>query len=132
MPSMPWSTILAMLRKGGPALLKMLPKLWPLLLDRKNRKALVGAARDLASLSPERRLRGGVEGTLAVAEHLVVEASSDPERERAQTWVTRAKHLLHQLDMPVTGRSARTRRRKSVGHQLEALQAEMEDHLRGA
>jgi len=125
----PWSTILGLLRRGGPALLKLLPKLWPLLLESKNRQALVSAAKDLASLSPEKRLRGQAEGTHAVAKELASDASEPADRARAEDWAGGARDLIHQLKMPATGREARTRRRSSVRTQLDELQAEMQQHL---
>lgn len=124
-----WRTILAAITRGGPALLKQLPKLWPLLLETKNRQAILLAARDLASFTPDKRLRGAVDGTMAVAQGLAADASDESERAKADAWVRRAKDLGRQLDLPVVGRDARTKRRASVARQLSALQGEINVHL---
>lgn len=126
---MPWAQLLALLRKGGPQLLKNLPKLWPLLLDPKARSSLLGAAQDLASQSPTKRLRGRVDATIVVAQGIAAEASDESERELAERWVRRGKNLSRKLDMPVAGRKAKASNRDSVKSQLSDLQEEMENHL---
>lgn len=125
---MVWQTILAAITKGGPALLKQLPKLWPLLLETKNRQAILLAARDLASFTPDKRLRGAVDGTMAVAQGLAADAD-ESERAKADAWVRRARDLGRQLDLPVVGREARSKRRASVAKQLTSLQGEINVHL---
>ena len=121
--------ILAILAKAAPQLIKQLPKLWPLLLDPKNRERLIELIRDLASQSPTRRLRGKVAVTAAIADGIAAEARSDEDRELAEGWSQRASNLVRRLDMPVTGRQARASHRQSVREQLEALQSEMNEHL---
>ena len=126
---MVWRSVLVAVSRGGPALLKQLPKLWPLLLESKNRQAILLAARDLASFTPDKRLRGAVDGTLAVAQGLATEVSDATERSKADVWARRAKDLGRQLDLPVVGRDTRRQRRASVARQLKALQAQMSAHL---
>jgi hypothetical protein len=126
---MVWRAIMGAITKGGPTLLKQLPKLWPLLLETKNRQAILLAARDLASFTPDKRMRGAVDGTLAVAQGLAADATDESERAKADVWVRRAKDLGRQLDLPVVGRGARGQRRASVARQLMALQGEINVHL---
>lgn len=123
------SSILALLTKAGPWLIKQLPKLWPLLLEAKNRERLQEIAKDLASNSPLRRLRAKVELTATLAERMVEQAESEDERQRAQAWRRQARNLTIRLDMPVIGREAKRSHRKSVAQQLEELQADMDQHL---
>ena len=59
----PYAPLLKALRKGGPALIKQLPKLWPLLLESNNHKTVMEFMSDLASQSPTKRLRARVELT---------------------------------------------------------------------
>jgi len=97
---MVWRTVLAAISRGGPELLKQLPRLWPLLLESNNRQAIFLAAKDLASLTPDKRLRGAVDGTLSVAQGLVADAGDESERAQAEAWVRSAKGLGRQLDLP--------------------------------
>jgi len=126
---MVWRTVLAAISRGGPELLKQLPKLWPLLLESKNRQAILLAAKDLASLTPDKRLRGAVDGTRAVAEGLVADAATEDERSQAEAWVRRSKDLGRQLDLPAPDRKARGKRRASITRQLNELQQEINTHL---
>jgi hypothetical protein len=126
---MPWLVILGVLRKAGPAAVKQLPKLWPLLLEKKNREKLVEAIRDLASQSPAKRLRARVKLTAALADDVAERSSTEEERARARDWSKRANNLLLRLDMPVQGRAAKAAHRTSVREQLEVLQQEMDNHL---
>ena len=123
------SPILALVTKAGPWLIKQLPKLWPLLLEAKNREKLQEIVRDLASNSPFRRLRAKVELTATLAERMVEQADSEDERQRAQAWSRQARNLTIRLDMPVIGRVAKRAHRQSVAQQLEELQADMDQHL---
>ena len=125
----PWLQLLKIARKGGPALAKQLPRLWPLLLESKNREKVGGIARDLASQSPTKRLRARVELTAQMAEGISSDATTDEEKVRATAWAQRSRNLLRRLDMPIEGRKAKAEHRDSVREQLEALQAEMDDHL---
>ena len=123
------SPILALLTKAGPWLIKQLPKLWPLLLEAKNRERLQEIAKDLASNSPLRRLRAKVELTATLAERMVEQADSEDERQRAHAWSRQARNLTIRLDMPVIGREAKRSHRQSVAQQLEELQADMDQNL---
>lgn len=125
----PWLAILAVLRRGGPVVIKQLPKLWPLLLEQKNRDTLVAALRNAASRSPDRRLRGRVDGTVAVARDKAERARTDDEREVAQSWIRRGEDLAAQLDIPAGSREARANRRSRLSGQLDRLQEEMESRL---
>jgi hypothetical protein len=129
---MPWTAMLRLFRQGGPQLLKALPKLWPILADPKSREALLGAARDAASRSPSRQLRGRVNGTAAVARGLSDDTADESERELAQAWERRAKSLERMLDLPAADRASASSRRKAVKTQLIELQAEMAAHLGGS
>lgn len=119
-------TILA---KAGPWLIKQTPKLWPLLLDAKNRERLEQAAKDLASKSPTKRLRGKVELTAALADQMIETAVSEAEKEQAQEWARQARNLALRLDMPVIGRDAKKSHRASVEQQLDQLQSQMNQQL---
>ena len=121
--------LLRLLKAGGPKLLALAPTLLPLLKDTKTRETVLHAARDLADRSPERRLRGRVSGTAAVAQSLADEAAAPAERELALAWVRRAHNLGRSLDMPVTTRGARRAKRDGIARQVDALQSEIESHL---
>jgi len=54
---MAWAQALAVIAKAGPQVAKQLPKLWPLLLESKNRERLGEFFVDLANASPAKRLR---------------------------------------------------------------------------
>ena len=127
----PWLTVLSLLRRGGPPLLKLLPKLWPLLLEQKNRDALVAALKNAASRSPDRRLRGRVEGTVEVARAKAERAETDEERAVAQEWIRRGEDLVAQLDIPARSRTARADRRSTLSAELDRLHQEMESRLSG-
>lgn len=122
---------MALLRKAAPLAAKQLPKLWPLLLESKNRQWVMETVADLASQSPKRRLRARIELTAALADEVGAQATSDGARARAEDWARRARNLLHRLDMPVAGRQARVAHRRSIRSRLEVLQAEMNDYLGG-
>jgi hypothetical protein len=126
---MPWAQLLDLLKRGGPQLLRQLPKLWPMLLEPKTRRMLIDVASDVASQSPAKRLRGRIDGTCAVAEGFLVEAEDPDEKQVAEGWVKRARNLRRQLDVPVQGRSARRVRRGAVADQLGQLQEEMQRRL---
>ncbi len=121
--------MLAILTKAGPWLVKQLPKLWPLLLEAKNREKLQGVLKDLASNSPARRLRAKVELTATLAERIVEQAEAEDEKQQAHEWTRQARNLAIRLDMPVVGREAKRSHRQSVQQQLEQLQAEMDQYL---
>jgi hypothetical protein len=114
----PYTQLLAALRKGGPMLAKQLPKLWPLLLESSNRKKVVEAASDLASQSPTKRLRARVELTAELADAMVKDSESGEDVERAADWARRARNLLRRLDMPVEGRKAKSAHRMSIREQM--------------
>ena len=117
------------LTKAGPWLIKQLPRLWPLLLDPKNRERVAEMTKNLASQSPGRRLRGKVDLTAAVTDRLAQESTSEAERARALEWSRRARNLVLRLDMPTTDRRMRRSQLRSVEAQLAALQAEIDGHL---
>lgn len=125
---MPWIQLVA---KAAPALLKQAPKLWPLLLESRNRQWLVDTARQLANLSPQHRLRGRAEVTAALAEGLEERATDADEARVAADWARRARNLALRLDVPVTGREAGKRHRDDVARRLDDLQQEMNRHLEG-
>jgi len=126
---MAWGQVLAMLAKAGPQVAKQLPKLWPLLLESKNRERLGEFFLDLANASPARRLRARLELTAALADEIGQSATSDTEREQAEGWSHRARNLILRQNMPVAGHRAKSAHRRSIKEQLDALQTEMNDHL---
>lgn len=123
------SPIVNLLGRAVPALAKHLPKLWPLLLETKNRQRLIEAGRDVASQSPTRRLRGRIEVTATLADGMATDATTDEERTQAENWSRRSKNLAIRLAMPVAGRQAKAAHRNSIQEQLSTLQAEMNTHL---
>lgn len=126
-------SIIAALTKAGPWFVKQFPKLWPLLVDGKNREYLLGAVNGLASQSPTERLRAQVELTAAIADSMAPEAPSEEERELAQRWSRQARNLRLRLDMPFAGgRKEKRSHIKSIRTQLVDLQREMDSHLGGA
>jgi uncharacterized membrane protein YccC len=124
-----WSRLLTVIKQGGTQAVKALPKLWPLLLDAKTRAAITGALRDIASRSPTRRLRGRVDGTVAVASGIAAEASDPGDKELAESWVRRGRNLSRTLDIPAAGRRASAAKRHDVAAQLAGLQREMQEYL---
>ncbi|MGZ5417103.1 MAG: hypothetical protein ACXWDI_07980 [Nocardioides sp.] len=125
-----WIQMLALLGKTGPAAAKQLPRLWPLLLETKNRERVMEAAKDVASQSPKRRLRGRIEFTAAIADDIAAHPdSSDVDKRLAEDWARRARNLSRRLDMPVVGRQEKSEHRRSLREQLKSLQAEMNAHL---
>jgi hypothetical protein len=118
-----------LLTKAGPWFVKQLPKLWPLLLEAKNRERVLAAVQNLASQSPTKRLKAKVEVTAVIAEQLGTKATSDDERQRAAAWSVQARNLALRLDMPMTDRQARRAHRASIEQQLVALQTEMDRWL---
>lgn len=125
--------IMAALTKAGPWFVKQSPRLWPLLVDGKNREYLLAAVNGLASQSPAKRLRSQVELTAAIADNMASEAASEKDSELARTWSQQARNLLLRLDMPIAaGRKEKRTHMKSVRAQLANLQREMDSHLEGA
>ena len=124
-----WAQVLAVVAKAGPQIAKQLPKLWPLLLESKNRERLGGFFLDLANASPSKRLRARTELTAALADEIGRGAESDAERERAEAWARRARKLTLRQNLPVTGLRAKTENRRKIKAELDRLQAEMDDHL---
>ena len=121
--------VLALLAKTGPQAAKQLPKLWPLLLESKNRERIGEFGKDLASASPTKRLRARVELTAALADEIASDAASEADRLRAEAWALRARNLTRKLNMPVAGRQAKIEHRRSIKQHLESLQTEMNGHL---
>ena len=121
---------LKLLQKALPALAKQLPKLWPLLLEARNREKLMAILRDLASASPQRKLAARMEATELLAEKLSEEAEDEQERQRATEWRSRARKMRARLDMPVEGVKARREHRASLHDDMAALHKEMSEALR--
>ncbi len=126
---MAWVQAVQLLRKAGPLVAKQLPKLWPLLLESRNRQRVMEAARDLASQSPTRRLRARVTLTAEMADGFGVKATTPEDKALSEDWVRRANNIVLRLDMPVAGRQAKAAHRQAVAAQLDALQSEMNRHL---
>ncbi len=126
---MAWGQVLAMLAKAAPKVAKQLPKLWPLLLESKNRERLGEFFLDLADASPAKRLRARLELTAALADEIAQSATNETEKEQAERWSHRARNLVLRQNMPVAGPRARSAHRRSIREQLDALQAEMNAHL---
>jgi uncharacterized protein YerC len=122
---MAWAQIAGLLGKAGPQVAKQLPKLWPMLLESKNREKLGGFFVDLTNNSPAKRLRARVELTAALADTIAEQAKTQEEGAEAEAWSRRARNLLRRLDMPVAGRKAKTAHRHAIREQLETLQEEM-------
>ena len=74
-----------------PFLMKQLPKLWPLLLEAKNREKVMELASSLAKASPTRRLGIKLELTETLAQSLVANADTEAEAARARAWQKRAR-----------------------------------------
>ncbi len=126
---MAWTQLFTLAGKAAPALAKQLPKLWPLLLESKNRQKLMEVAGDLASQSPRKRLEGRIELTAVLADGLAEKADSDEERTLAADWARRSRNLKIRLEMPIKDRKARKVHRESIQAQLDELQVEMNAHL---
>ena len=122
--------VMIALQKAIPVLAKQLPKLWPLLLESKNREKLMSLGRDLASASPKRKLAARMEATAMLAEAVAQKADTDEERSRAADWQKRARKMQVRLDMPVEGGKDRRAHRKALHEDLGALHAEMSETLR--
>ena len=123
------SSLMPLLTKAGPWLIKQLPKLWPMLLDAKNRERVMEAMQNLASRSPGRRLKAKVDLTAVIAERTAQDAVSEAERARAMEWSRRARNLSLRLDMPTADRQLRRSQTRSVEEHLTVLQTEMDEYL---
>ena len=122
--------LIVLLGRAGPVIARQLPKLWPLLLEKRNRERVMEAARDLASQSPKRRLRARITLTATLADEVAAHPdSSDVDRKHAQDWARRARNLSTRLEMPVAGRQEKAAHRQSIREQLNDLQAEMDARL---
>lgn len=117
-------------KQALPFLAKQLPRLWPLLLESKNREKVRGLVRDMASSSPKTKLRARLEATELLAETVADQAASPEERERATQWQHRANRMRVRLEMPVAGVKARQQHRRTLRHDLERLHEEMSEALR--
>jgi len=126
---MAWTQLFTLAGKAAPALAKQLPKLWPLLLESKNRQKLIEVAGDLASQSPRKRLEGRIELTAVLADGLAEKAAGDEQRNLAADWARRSRNLKIRLEMPIKDRKARKVHRESIQAQLDELQVEMNAHL---
>lgn len=115
--------------KAAPVIAKQLPKLWPLLLESKNREKVSKLLTDLANSSPTRRLRARVQLTAELADAIAEQAKTDRERAQAEAWSDRARKLQHQLDMPIAGIKEKRAHRREVKGRLQKLQNEMNRSL---
>jgi hypothetical protein len=127
--AVPGGQIVSLLAKAGPVAAKQVPKLWPLLLESRNRERLAELAQGLADSSPTRRLRARLTLTAALADDIAGEARTDADRARAAGWATRARNLHHKMDLPVAGRTAKAVHRRAIRTDLDALHREMTAHL---
>ncbi len=123
--------LLRVVSSGVPKLAKHLPKLWPLLLESKNRDRVADAARQLSNASPTKRLQGQIDLTAVMADAARHQAEDAGEAQRASEWVTRARKLRLRVDVPQVDRASRKQQRASVRAQLARLQQEIDDHLSG-
>jgi len=114
---------------GVPVLAKHVPKLWPLLLESKNREKVADAARQLSTASPSKRLKGQIDLTAAMAEAVRDQAESDEDAHRAGEWMTHARKLRLRVDVPHADRASRKQHRASVKSSLTELQHEIDAHL---
>lgn len=122
--------VMLVLQKSVPVLARQLPKLWPLLLDAKNRDKVASLIGDLASASPKRKLAGRMDLTELLAQRIAEQADSAEERKDAEAWQSRARKLRARLDMPVEGAKARRAHRADLRSDLAALHNEMSTALR--
>ena len=106
-----------------------MPKLWPLLLESKNRDRVMDAARQLSNASPSKRLQGQIDLTAAMADAARQQAETEDAAQRAAEWVTRARKLRLRVDVPQVDRVSRKQQRASVKTQLAQLQQEIDDYL---
>ena len=126
---MPSTKRLALVAAATPVLAKQLTKMWPLLLESKNREKLIEVGKDLASHSPRKRIEGRIEVTAALADTVATNATDSEEKELATDWARRARNLTIRLDMPIHDRKVRKSHRHSVQAQLDKLQNEMNNYL---
>lgn len=122
--------VIVVFQKALPVIAKQLPKLWPLLLESKNREKLLSLARDLAGASPGRKLAARMEVTELLATRLGEEAEDEEQRQSAVEWRVRARKMRARLDMPVEGVQARRAHRATLHDDLAALHSEMSESLR--
>ncbi len=118
-----------LLKTALPFLAKNLPKLWPLLLESKNRDRIVELTRGVASATPSGRLGGKMELTEALAEGLAERAEDQVEAARARSWQRRARNMRTRLDMPISGRQQKRVHRAALEADLNALHQEISDAL---
>lgn len=119
-------------RKAFHQLAKQLPKLWPLLLESRNREKIGELARDLAAQSPKKRLAAKIELTEALADSLRERATTEQERATAAAWKSRAQRMRVRLDMPVDGVKARRDHRARLRQELSEMHGEMDRFLGGS
>lgn len=112
-----------------PFLAKQLPKLWPLLLETKNRDKLMELARSASSASPSRRLAGKLELTEELAKSLAERGDSQDEAQRARSWQRRAHNMRVRLDMPISGRQQKRAHRRALEEDLNTLHQEISEAL---
>ncbi len=111
-----------------PLLVKQVPRLWPLLLETKNRELVAKYAKGLADRSPGRRLATKIDLTADLAASMAERASTTEEAERARLWQKRASAMRDRLALPVT--TDRKGHRATLSADLQALHDEMSAALR--
>lgn len=93
----------AVVTKALPFIMRQVPKLWPLLLDPKNRDVVMRYAKDLADRSPGRRLAANIRLTEDLAASMARRAGTPEEADRARVWQRRAAHMRDRYALPVMG-----------------------------
>ena len=116
-----------LLKNALSLIVRQLPKLWPLLLEAKNRELVMKYSRDLADKAPGRRLAAHVNMTVELAGAMVTRAGTEAERAQAQAWTRRATALRDRLALPVLDH--KRDHRKMLEADLKALHAEMSQSL---
>ncbi len=111
-----------------PFLMKQLPKLWPLLLDPKNRDLVRKYAIDLSSKAPGRKLAAKIDLTSDLAQSMAERATTPAEAHRAQAWQKRAAAMRDRLALPVV--ADKRKHRADLEADLRALHDEMSEVLR--
>ena len=123
---MPFPT--AIVTKTIPFLVKQLPKLWPLLLDAKNREIVMGYAKDIADRSPQRRLAAKIDLTVALSESMAERATTTEDQDQARRWQKRAAAMRDRLALPVM--TDKRTHRAALAADLQSLHEEMSAALR--
>lgn len=118
----------SLVAKALPFIAKQLPKLWPLLLDAKNRDLVMTYAKDLADKSPRRRLAANIALTEDLARSMAERAVTPTEQEQARRWQRRAAAMHDRLALPVM--SDKRAYRAQLQADLTSLHDEMSRAMR--